>query len=75
MQLADLMIHVNENLAAGERTSLEERMRELEGVVAPRFCEGKPHLLMVSYNAEVTDSGSLLRHVEADGYHVQLVGM
>ncbi|MFP3874594.1 MAG: hypothetical protein ACLFQT_10345 [Thiohalophilus sp.] len=75
MQVADILIHVNETLPATERNSLQERLRQVEGVIAPRFSEGKPHLLLVSYDAEVADTTRLLRQVEAGGYSAQLVGM
>lgn len=75
MQVADIMIHVNETLPATERNALQERLRQVDGVIAPRFSEEKPHLLLVSYDSEVADSGNLLQQVESDGYTAQLVGM
>ncbi|MFO8024909.1 hypothetical protein [Thiohalophilus sp.] len=75
MQLADIMIHVNETLPAAERGALEDQLRQVEGVIAPRFSEDKPHLLLVSYDADVADTARLLGQVESSGYSAQLVGM
>ena len=75
MQLADILIHVNESLPVAEQDSLEDRLRQVEGVIAPRFSDEKPHLLLVSYDAGVADTTHLLRQVEAGGYTAQLVGM
>lgn len=75
MQVADIMIHVNETLPDTERNALQERLRQVDGVIAPRFSEQKPHLLLVSYDSEVADSSRLLRQVESGGYNAQLVGM
>ncbi|MDY6979768.1 MAG: hypothetical protein SV201_07795 [Pseudomonadota bacterium] len=75
MNISDIMIHVDENLAADEQNSLEESLRGCNGVIAPRFASDRPHLLLISYDPEVADSVMLLRQVEAAGYHAQLVGM
>ncbi|WP_126453324.1 hypothetical protein [Sulfuriflexus mobilis] len=75
MHLADLIIHVNETLAASERTALEDVLRQSNGVVAPRFNKETPHLLLVAYNPEQIDSHKLLHQVKAGGYTAQLLGM
>lgn len=75
MHLADLLIHVNETLGASEQAFLEEELRKAKGVVAPRFNGKTPHLLLVSYDPEATDSRGLLDRVKSNGYTAQLVGM
>ncbi|TAM48075.1 MAG: hypothetical protein EPN55_01030 [Gammaproteobacteria bacterium] len=75
MHLADLLIHVNETLRASDQASLEEELRKVEGVVAPRFSSETPHLLLVAYDPEETDSHNLLSRVKDSGYHAQLIGM
>ncbi len=75
MHLVDLLIHVNETLAAHERNSLEEELRQVRGVVAPRFSGTTSHLLLVAYDPEEADSHSLLNRVKGSGYHAQLIGM
>lgn len=42
MHLADLLIHIDETLDATERVSLEEALRNIEGVIAPRFNRETP---------------------------------
>jgi hypothetical protein len=37
MNISDVMIHINEPLSVEARSSLEEAMRQIEGVIAPRF--------------------------------------
>jgi len=75
MHLADLLIHVNETLETSERASLEEALRNVKGVIAPRFNRETPHLLLVSYDPQEIASKSLLNRVKANGYNAQLVGM
>lgn len=75
MHVADTLIHVNETLGSNEQESLQEELRKLSGVIAPRFNRGSPHLLLVSYNPQEVGSLKLLNRVKANGYHAQLVGM
>jgi len=75
MNICDVMIHINESLSKEARSSLENTMREVEGVVSPGFNEGKEHLLMIVYNPEKTNTAALLEKARAAGYTAQLVGM
>jgi len=75
MNICDVMIHINESLSKEARSSLENAMREVEGVVSPGFNEGKAHLLMIAYNPEKTNTTILLEKARAAGYTAQLVGM
>jgi hypothetical protein len=74
MSVSDILIHIDDDLGEQERKSLEESMREIAGVVAPRFNSGKEHLLLVAFNPEVTNSAALLARVQSHGYNAQLVG-
>jgi hypothetical protein len=74
MSVSDILIHIDENLDEQQRKSLEESMREINGVVAPRFNSGKEHLLLVAFNPAVTSTAALLARVESHGYNAQLVG-
>ena len=75
MNISDVMIHINESLDTEARSSLENSMREIEGVVSPRFNAGKEHLLVVAYDPEKTTTLDLLEKTRAAGYTAQLVGM
>ena len=74
MSVSDILIHIDDDLGEQERKSLEESMREITGVVAPRFNSGKEYLLLVAFNPEVTTTAALLARVESHGYNAQLVG-
>ncbi|MFA7484337.1 MAG: hypothetical protein WC314_27835 [Vulcanimicrobiota bacterium] len=75
MQLADLLIHVQKDLSATERNALEEELRHVEGVVAPRFSTAAPHLLVVSYNPAVVRYACLLAAVRHRGHEARCVGL
>jgi hypothetical protein len=75
MSLCDIIIHVNNDLDAVARDTLEQSLRAVDGVIAPRFNADKTHLLVISYNAAQTTSATLLATVQAQGYKAQLVGL
>ena len=75
MNISDVMIHINESLSEEARTSLENTLRNIEGVVSPKFGAGKEHLLLIAYDTETTTTTALLEKAQAAGYTAQLVGM
>jgi len=73
MQTPDVVIHVTDSLTQDQQQSIEGALREVDGVIAPRF--NKPHLLVVLYNSGKTNPAALLRTVTTAGYQAQLVGL
>jgi hypothetical protein len=74
MNVSDILIHINESLNEQQRSALEEAVRQIEGVVAPRFNPGKEHLLLVAFNPDITSTATLLTKVQSFGYNAQLIG-
>ena len=72
--ISDVMIHINETLSAEARSSLEEDMRKIEGVIAPRFNPGKDHLMVIAFNPDKTGTAALLEKARSAGYTAQLIG-
>jgi hypothetical protein len=73
MQTPDVMIHLNDSLNRDQQQTIEAGLREIEGVIAPRF--NKPHLLVVLYDSDKTNSTSLLKKVTSLGHQAHLVGL
>ncbi|MCL4680280.1 MAG: hypothetical protein KJZ92_03320 [Rhodocyclaceae bacterium] len=73
MHTPDITIHINQALDAVSQQALETTMREIDGVIAPRF--NLPHMLVVLYNSEKTSPAVLLNAVKSKGYQAQLVGL
>jgi hypothetical protein len=42
MQTTDIMIHINGSLDAARQQSIESELREIKGVIAPRFDKPPP---------------------------------
>lgn len=72
--ISDVMIHINESLSEEARSTLEEGMRQIEGVIAPRFNPGKDHLLVIAFNPDKTSTAALLAKARSSGYTAQLIG-
>jgi hypothetical protein len=75
MQLSDVLIHVYEKPDEAAQNKLEEQLRNLEGVIAPRFSLEKHNFLFVSYNSDTINSTALLEKVRENGFKAQLVGL
>ncbi len=71
MDINDVVIHVNESLDPRARHALEDRMRDIDGVIAPRFNDRQTHLMIVAYNSDRTHMGMLLDEVRRQGYTAQ----
>lgn len=74
MNLCDVLVHIDEELSAEQRNALEEDMRALTGVVAPRFTPGRDHLMLVAFDSDSVTHALLLGRVRTHGYKAQLVG-
>jgi len=75
MNVVDVLIHINEDLDNKQRVQLEQTMRDLDGVIAPRFNSDHPHLMLVAFNPQQVHSRNLLQQVNSVGYHAQLIGV
>jgi len=74
MSISDVMIHINEALSEEARSSLEDEIRSINGVVSPRFSPNKAQLMIVAFDPAVTSSAALLDKTRAAGYTAQLIG-
>ena len=75
ISLVDITLHIDENLSAEQRETIEESLRALDGVVSVHNSEKTPHLSIVQYNPDVMDSKSILKRVTDQGVHAELIGM
>lgn len=75
MDIVDLLIHVSPLVSSSERQALEQQLRNIEGVIAPRFNKPGSHLLSIAFNPERVGSRRLLHAVRAAGYQASLVGL
>jgi len=75
INLVDLTLHIDENLSAEQRVTIEESLRALEGVVSVHNSDKTPHLTIIEYDPAVMDSQRILKRVTDQGAHAELVGL
>jgi hypothetical protein len=75
MDMSDVLIHINESIEESGRWRLEKSLRDVEGVVAPRFSPGHDHLMFVAYDPDSTSAAAILGQVRDQGYGAQIVAM
>ena len=77
INLADVTLHVDEELSEEARDALEDALRRRDGVVSVHFNTNvaHPHLAVVEFNPERVNSKDLLNIVKHQGYHGELVGL
>ena len=73
--LADVTIHIDKETDANIRENVEKGLRIIEGVVSVHMPEDKPHLVVVEYNPEATNSSHLLTMVKELAGHAELIGL
>jgi hypothetical protein len=75
IQLADVTIHVDENLEAARRAEIEQKLRAIDGVVSVHNPDKRPHLAIVQYDPQKVHSDALLAAVRAENVHAELIGL
>ncbi len=75
MPLADVTLHIDENLAAENRTAITDKVRVMEGVVSILNPDNRPHLTLVRYDPDTVHADAILATVRTAGVHAELVGL
>jgi hypothetical protein len=75
ISMVDVLLHIDEDLDKSQRNSLENYMRDQQGVIGLGYQDQRPHLMVIEYNPDQTSSIQLLRSVTAKGLHAELVGL
>lgn len=73
--VSDVMIYLEQHLSEAAQQNLEERMRELQGVISPRFNRGRDNLLMIAFDPDVVHCDNLLSKVQEAGYAGHMIGL
>ena len=75
ISLVDITLHIDENLNAEQKGTLEESLRALDGVISVHNSEKTPHLSIVQYNPDKINSKSILKRITDQGAHAELIGL
>ena len=75
IQLADVIVHIDQTLERERRSEIEEHLRAIDGVVSVHNPDDRPHLAIVEYNPDRTSSAAILNTVTVQGVNAELVGL
>jgi hypothetical protein len=75
VNLVDITLHIDENLSAEQRGTIEESIRALDGIVSVHNSDKTPHLTIVQYNPEQMDSQKILHRVTNQGVHAEMISL
>ncbi len=73
--MANVILHIDEDLDTERCRTLQKAMAMQQGVINACISDRHSHLMVLDYNEHETDSGSLLRQIEAQGLHAELIGL
>ena len=72
---ADMLVHIDEELAAGELQELERTLGAESGIYSACVSDKTTHLLMVEYDPEDISAKHILDRVHETGVHAEIVGL
>ena len=75
INLADVTIHVDQDLDTAARADLEDKFRARDGIVSVRFNDRRPHLMLCEFVPEKVNTMDLLSILRFQGYRGELVGL
>ncbi len=77
INLADITLHIDEELSPDALSALEDAFRARDGVVSVHFntTAKHPHLAVIEFNPDKLNSFDLLSILKYQGYHGELVGL
>ena len=74
-KMADVTLHLDESLSHEQRESLRDAILAQSGVMAVSSHDEQPHLMIVEYDPDATNSSSFLDIAKDKGINAELVGL
>lgn len=75
IKLVDVTIHIDKETDKETRSRIDDGLRLIDGVVSVHMPDQEPHLIIVEYNPDKTDSAHLLAMVEEFADKAELIGL
>jgi len=73
--MSDVTIHIEETLDTNRLENLRDSLLNEAGVMAAVYQQTQKHLMTVEYDPARNNARNLLKTVQAQGLHAQLIGM
>ena len=74
-KMTAVTIHIDETLDRVRLEKLRDTLLSERGVMAADYRQENPHLMVVEYDPDSISSNVLLKTVEAQGVHAELIGL
>ena len=75
INIADVIVHVDETLPLDQLKTLEDHIHKMGGVVSACNRDDQPHLISVTYSPQQVKPHDILVRIESEGVHAELVGL
>ncbi len=75
MNIVDVMIYIRNSMNPDKRQKVEDTLRAIDGVIAPRFVANRDKLVIVAYNPEKVQASSFREAFSHMGLEAIFVGM
>jgi hypothetical protein len=74
VRLAELVVHVNDDIDEEQCEDFEQEMRSMHGVLDLSFCRNRHHLMIIQYHPELVTSCTIIEQVRRLAGMAQLIG-
>jgi hypothetical protein len=74
MHISDMVMHVDNFLGENTRRNIEKALNAKKGVIHAHFNERRPHLILVSYDADRTSSFEVLAQMMGQQVRAERIG-
>ena len=72
--MSDITIHIDETLDSSTILALQHDLTQQDGIENIKSEETRPHLMVVTYNKNLTSSEDILLSFTSQGLHAELIG-
>jgi hypothetical protein len=72
--MSDVTIHIDETLDSSTIQALQHDLSRMAGIEHIASEESHPHLMVVSYDNKMMNSGAILSSFTEQGLHAELIG-
>ena len=75
INIADVTLHIDNDLDATIREAVEKELRGINGVISVHMPEDKPHLVEVAYNPSAVKAEHIEHSIRELAGHVEMIGL
>jgi len=74
-KLAEVTLHIDEDTSHDGRENFRDALLSMDGVMAAAYHDEKPHLMLIEYNPDATQSIEFVNMAKKHGLHAELIGL